>query len=278
MLYIRRPSKSQQKTENGCFTGLSCCTPRAFLWYLLPITNALAHLQVAELADANMALRVGAGRTEQLLVQTRRAMELRNAEILRLREAQLPAGCPASDVPPDSTLQLHGREVKGARAAGLPPPDQGGEAKQARQLRAALAASEAQRARDGAAHDAELAALHSAHQEQVAVLRGSLAAAHAESAAGSTQQQQQQQQQPHKQQPKQQQQQQQQQQQRAAGSGPRTPETGACWRRPVLSLSSEEAAPLETRASAATGRAAAARGGRCARCQEGGGRAAGARC
>ena len=194
--------------------------------------------QVAELADANMALRVGAGRAEQLLAQTRRAMELRNAEILRLREAQLPAGCLVPPALPGghsgSTPQLHSRAVHGDRAGRLAEPDQVVEPKQARQLRAALAASEVQRARDGASHRAELAALHSAHSKQILDLQGSPANAHAKGESRSAQRQQQQ-----------------------PGCGPRTPETGGAWRRPVLSLSSEEAAPLETCACAPPGRAAA---------------------
>ena len=200
-----------------------------------------------------MALRVGAGRAEQLLAQTRRAMTLRNVEILRLREAQLPGGCPAAAAAPPgpsfgSTPQLHSRGTGRDQSAKPGEPDRGAEPRQAQQLRAALAASEAQRARDGAARDAELAALHAAHRKQMTTLQESLAAAHAKAAAGSMLQQ------------EQQQEQQQQQQQAAAegGNGPRTPEAGGGWRRPVLSLSSEEAAPSETRASAGAGRAALA--------------------
>jgi hypothetical protein len=105
-------------------------------------------VQAAQLEETGMELRVEVGRLQQLLQQRTDAVAQRDAEILRLRS------------------------VRSAQAQGA---SSSAPSRDAARLRAALTASEAQRARDGAAHERELAALHRAHAKQVAALQAAVA-------------------------------------------------------------------------------------------------------
>jgi regulator of replication initiation timing len=124
-------------------------------------------MQVAELKDHNIALRVEAGQLRQVLQDNTLALGVRDQEIARLR-AGVTAAKDSAAAAPDT--QHHWKDA--ALMGRSPQPQSGGTGpgKEVARLRSTLSASEAQRARDAKGHERELEGL----RREAAELRAAL--------------------------------------------------------------------------------------------------------